>query len=137
MTQKKWLENVLEQNKEAGFIFIIQHKPLYSVMKHRVEEAEKRRKFFGDILERNNVQIFMNGHDHHYHHALKNGIHYITTAGGGARLYEMDNPLPETVKLSKTEHFVIININENDAVLNVIDIDGNEIDKITVNRRTK
>lgn len=135
--QKKWLGKVLEQNKEAGYIFIIQHKPLYSVMKHRAEEAEKRRKFFGDILEKNNVQVFMNGHDHHYHHALKNGIHYITTAGGGARLYEMDGPLPETVKLSKIEHFILININESDAVLNVIDINGNEIDKITVNRRAK
>ena len=30
-----------------------------------------------------------------------------------------------------------IDINENDAVLNVIDIDGNQIDKITVDRREK
>ncbi len=137
ITQKQWLENILELNKEVGFIFIFQHKPLYSVMKSRVAEVEKKRKFWGDIFERNDVQVFMNGHDHHYHHAEKNGVHYITTAGGGAGLYTMDGPIPETVKLSKIEHFVLININDNNAILNVIDIEGNEIDKIMVNRRGK
>ena len=78
----------------------------------------------------------MNGHDHHYHHAMKNGVHYITTAGGGAGLYDIDAPQPETIKYSKTEHFVLVNINTDKAVLNVIDIDGNEIDKIEVDKRS-
>ncbi len=137
VTQKNWLENVLDLHKEAGFVFVFQHKPLYSIKKSRVKDTNKYREFWGDLFERHNVQVFMNGHDHHYHHAMKNGVHYITTAGGGAGLYATDAPQPETVKYSKIEHFVLININESDAVLNVIDIDGNEIDKITVNRREK
>ncbi|MCK5456259.1 MAG: metallophosphoesterase [Melioribacteraceae bacterium] len=136
-TQKKWLENVLNINKEAGFVFVFQHHPLYSVKKTRVEDTNEYRKFWGDFFERHNVQVFMNGHDHHYHHAMKNGVHYITTAGGGAGLYEADTPQPETVKINKIEHFVYIDVNTDDAVLNVIDIDGNQIDKITVDRREK
>lgn len=135
VTQKKWLEKVLDLNNEAGFIFIFQHKPLYSIMKNRVEEAELARKFWGDIFERHNVQVFMNGHDHHYHHALKNNVHYITSAGGGAPLYDFDSPQPETVKSSKVEHFVNVEVNGNEAVLHVIDINGNEIDNIKVKRR--
>ena len=134
-TQKKWLESILEINKEAGFIFVFQHQPMYSIKKSRVEDTNEYRKFWGDLFERHNVQVFMNGHDHHYHHAMKNGVHYITTAGGGAGLYETDSPQPETVKFSKIEHFVSIDINKDDAILNVIDIDGNKIDKITVVRR--
>jgi Calcineurin-like phosphoesterase/Purple acid Phosphatase, N-terminal domain len=134
-TQKKWLEDVLEQNKEAGFIFVFQHKPLYSVMKSRVAEAERYRKIWGDVFDRYNIQVFMNGHDHHYHHAIKKRVHYITTAGGGAGLYQMDGPIPETIKLSKIEHFVLVSIKDNEAVLNVIDIDGNEIEEIIVERR--
>ncbi len=133
--QKKWLESVLELNKDVGFIFVFQHKPLYSVMKSREPGAERYRKIWGDTFERNHVQVFMNGHDHHYHHAVKNNVHYITTAGGGAGLYKMDDPLPETVKLNKIEHFVLVNIDDDEAILNVIDIDGNEIDKIIVNKR--
>ncbi len=134
-TQKKWLTKVLELHKEVGYIFVFQHQPLYSIKKSRVKDTDKRRKFWGDFFERYNVQVFMNGHDHHYHHAFKNGVHYITTAGGGAGLYETDAPQPETVKYNKIEHFVLVNINNNNAVLDVIDINGNEIDKITIDRR--
>lgn len=135
VTQKKWLEKVLEINKEAGFIFVFEHAPLYSIKKSRVAETEKRRKFWGDIFERYNVQVFFNGHDHHYHHAFKNGVHYITTAGGGAGLYKIDAVQPETVKYSLIEHYVLVNINKDDAVLDAIDINGNEIEKIIVKRR--
>lgn len=136
-TQKQWLDNLLEINKEAGFVFVFQHQPMYSIKKTRVEDTNNYRKFWGDFFERHNVQVFMNGHDHHYHHALKNGVHYITTAGGGAGLYEGDTLQPETVKYELIEHFVYIDVNNDTAVLNVIDINGNQIDKITVDRRTK
>ena len=134
--QKKWLEKVLEINKEAGFVFVFQHRPMYSIKKSRVEETNKYRKeFWGDFFEKHKVQVFFNGHDHHYHHAYKNGVHYITTAGGGAGLYETDDPQPETVKYKKIEHFVSVSVNKNNAILNVIDINGNRIDKIIVEKR--
>ncbi len=133
--QKDWLEKELTRHQDAGFVFIFQHQPLFSIKKSRVEDTNKYREFWGDIFERNNVQVFMNGHDHHYHHAIKNGVHYITTAGGGAGLYETDSPQPETVKFNKINHFVSIDIDIETATLNVIDLEGNEIDKIIVNKR--
>jgi hypothetical protein len=39
---------------------------------------------------------------------------------------------PETVKYSKIEHFVNAQVKEKEAVLHVIDINGNEFDTITV-----
>ena len=133
--QKKWLQKVLDLNKEAGFVFVFQHKPLYSIMKTRVEEAEMNRKFWGDIFSRNGVQVFLNGHDHHYHRAVKDNVQYITSAGGGAPLYTFDAIQPETVKYRKIEHFVNVEIKDNTAILRVIDIDGNEFDTIVVKRR--
>lgn len=134
--QKEWVDKELKLHKEAGFVFVFQHKPLFSIKRTRAADAIEYRKFWGDLFERHNVQVFMNGHDHHYHHALKNGVHYITTAGGGAGLYDTDSPQPETVSYSKVEHYVSITVGEDTATLNVIDIDGNEIDKIIVNKRT-
>ena len=133
--QKEWLEKVLELHKEAGFIFVFQHLPLYSIMKNRVEESEETRNFYGDIFERHGVQVFINGHDHHYHHALKNNVHYITAAGGGAPLYDFDAIQPETVKYSKIEHFLNVEVNKKEAVIHVIDINDNEIETIKVKRR--
>ena len=133
--QKKWLEKVLNLHNEAGFIFVFQHLPLYSIMKDRVAESTESREFWGDIFERHGVQAFINGHDHHYHHAIKNNIHYITAAGGGAPLYDFDAIQKETVKYSKIEHFINIEVEKEKAVLHVIDINGNEIDTIVIKRR--
>ena len=135
VTQKKWLEKVLDLNREAGFVFVFQHKPLYSIMKNRVEEAEMARNFWGDIFERHGVQVFMNGHDHHYHRATKNNVHYITAAGGGAPLYKFDAIQPESVKYRKIEHFVNVEVKKDNAVLHVIDIHGDEFDTVVVKRR--
>jgi len=135
-TQKEWLENVLNLNKEAGFVFIFQHLPLYSVKKSRVEESKMYRAFWGDIFARHGVQVFLNGHDHHYHHAIDNGVHFITAAGAGAPLYKVDAPQPETVSYKEIEHFINVEVNEATAVLHVIDIDGNEFDTIEVERRS-
>lgn len=134
-TQKEWLENVLNLNNEAGFIFVFQHLPLYSVKASRVEESKMAREFWGDIFARHGVQVFLNGHDHHYHHAIDNGVHFITAAGAGAPLYKVDAPQPETVSYKEIEHFVNVEVNESSAILHVIDIDGNEFDTIEVQRR--
>jgi len=133
--QKEWLEHILNLNKDAGFIFIFLHQPMISIKKSRVEDAKIRRKFWGDIFERHNVQAVINGHDHHYHHAYDKGVHYITTAGGGAGLYETDSPQPETVKFAKIEHFMSADVGLNEVTFNVIDINGEELDKIIIKKR--
>ena len=133
--QKVWAEHILDLHKDAGFVFVFMHKPLYSIKKSRLEGTRIRREFWGDIFERHHVQVFMNGHDHHYHHAMHGGTHYITTAGGGAGLYETDAPQPETVKFNKIEHFVSIDVGLEKAILTVYDINGEVIDEITVQKR--
>lgn len=134
-TQKKWLEGVLKLNRQAGYVFIFQHLPLYSVKKSRVAESKMVRKFWGNIFKKYGVQAFINGHDHHYHHAIDQGVHFITSAGAGAPLYDIDAVQPETVNYKKIEHFMNIEVNGEEAVLHVIDIEGNEFDTIKVNRR--
>ena len=133
--QKAWLEEVLELNREAGFVFVFQHLPLYSVKKSRVAESKATREFWGDIFSRHGVQAFINGHDHHYHHAFDKGVHFITCAGAGAPLYDIDAIQPETVSYKKIEHFMNVEVKLDEAILHVIDIDGNEFDTITVKRR--
>ncbi len=133
--EKNWLENVLTMHKDAGFVFVFMHEPMYSIKKSRVAGAAMRRAFWGDIFERHHVQVFLNGHDHHYHHAFHGGTHYITTAGGGAPLYDTDAPQPETVMFKKIEHFMTVDVELEQAVLTAIDINGEVIEKIIVNKR--
>ena len=133
--QKAWLEQQLQMNKDAGFVFVFFHQPVFSVKKSRVADAKAWQKFWGDIFEKHGVQVVLNGHDHHYHRAFRGGTHYITSGGGGAGLYEPDAPQPETQKISKIEHIVSVDVGLEKAVLTAIDINGEIIEKITVEKR--
>ena len=136
-TEKKWLENILSLNSDAGYIFVFFHPTWYSIKRSRVAEAVKRRAFWGDIFERHNVTAVLNGHDHYYHHAKHGGTHYIVTAGGGAPLYDTDAIQPETVRYKKIEHFMRIDVGAKNTTMKAIDINGEIIEKIKVNRRKK
>lgn len=133
--EKKWLENVLTLNKDAGYIFVFFHPTYYSIKSSRVAEAKLRREFWGDIFERHQVTAVLNGHDHYYHHAKHGGVDYIVTAGGGAPLYDIDAPQPETVMYKKIEHYMRIDVGEKQVILKAIDINGNLIEEIKVKRR--
>ncbi len=133
--EKEWLERLLTVNDEAGFIFVFFHPAWYSIKASRVEEAEQRRAYWGDIFERHHVQVVLNGHDHYYHHAEHGGTHYIVTAGGGAPLYNTDAIQPETVKYKKIEHYMRIDVGAGRAVLKAIQLNGKVIEKIVVPRR--
>ncbi|MCK5134252.1 MAG: metallophosphoesterase [Bacteroidales bacterium] len=133
--EKEWLENILTLNDDAGYIFVFFHPTFYSIKASRVEEAELRREFLGDIFERHGVTAVLNGHDHYYHHAEHGGTHYIVTAGGGAPLYDTDAIQPETVKYQKIEHFMRIDVGLTQTTLKAIDINGKLIEEIVVNCR--
>ena len=133
--QKAWVEHILSLHKDAGFLFVFFHEPLFIVKKSRVDDAKIRRAFWGDIFERHGVQVILNGHDHHYHHAFRGGTHYITTAGGGASLYDTDALQPETIKVAKIEHFVIVDVGLKKAKLTAIDINEKIIEEIEISKR--
>jgi len=133
--EKEWLENLLTLNNDAGYIFVFFLPIFYSIKASRVEDAELRREFWGDIFERHDVTAVLNGHDHYYHHAEHGGTHYIVTAGGGAPLYDTDAIQPETVKYQKIEHFMRIDVDPEKTTMRAIDINGELIEEIIVDRR--
>ncbi len=133
--EKEWLENILTLNDDAGYIFVFFHPTYYSIKSSRVEDAELRREFWGDIFERHNVNAVLNGHDHYYHHAEHGGTHYIVTAGGGAPLYDTDAIQPETVKYKKIEHFMRIDVGSENTTMKAIDINGEIIEEIVTGKR--
>ncbi len=133
--QKAWARRMLELQGDAGFVFVIMHKPLYTAKKSRVMDTARRRVFWDDMFERYGVQVVLCGHDHHYHHAVNKGTHHVISGGGGAPLYDTDAPQPETVRAVKVEHYIRIDIGLEKAALAAIDINGNIIEEFTVTKR--
>lgn len=133
--QKAWVEKTLNDNAKVGFVFPYFHKPMMSVMSKRQTEANRQNELWGDIFERHGVQVVLQGHDHHYHHAIRGGTHYVTSGGGGAPLYEIDALQPETVKAVRIEHYVVVDIGKDVAKITATDIEGDEIDQFEIARR--
>ena len=133
--QKAWVETTLELQQDAGFIFVAFHQPMYSAKASRVLGAALWRAFWGDLLERYDVQMVFCGHDHHYHHALSAGTHHVVTGGGGAGLYDADAPQPETVTTAKVAHYMRVDVGLEEATVTAIDVEGTVIEAFTVAKR--
>ncbi len=135
--QKEWVQEMLTRHRDAGYIFVFFHSPIISIKETRVEDAKIRRKFWGDIFEKNNVSAVISGHDHHYHRYEADGVPMITSGGGGAGLYDGDPKFApgESILYKKVNHFITVDVGLKEATLKAIDVEGNEIETFSIPRR--
>jgi hypothetical protein len=109
--QLSWLEKQLEDN-QATWLFVFFHIGVYSSRDEGVLELGIRERLV-PLFEEYDVDIVFTGHHHSYERVLVNGISYITTAGGGASLYGLNEPEPGSQVAASVHHFVIIEIKGN------------------------
>lgn len=133
--QRRWLEEELRKSQSADFRFLAFHHPPFTAVKRR-QGANKHVQEWVPLFEKYKVTAVFNGHDHNYQHHLKDGVHYITTGGGGAPLYDVSMPVPGvTQKVESIEHFVIIKVKGRRARAEARALDGRLIDEVVLKRR--
>lgn len=126
--QKNWLDDDLASAREAGFRFVVVHHPPFSASRPAINKQARE---LVPIIERRGVTAVFAGHDHNYQRHVSNGIQYIVTGGGGAPLYDVDNPIPDiTVAAVKAEHFVRVEVKGNTVIATAIGIDGKQLDRV-------
>ena len=126
--QTRWLENDLKESRRAALRVVMFHHPPFTAVKRR--GTNERTLQLTPLFEKYGVIAVFNGHDHNYQHFFRNGVHYVTTGGGGAPLYPVDAPPPEiTVKVESVENFVHVQVDGTTALARAIAIDGREIDR--------
>ena len=90
--QLNWLENDLKNNQDKKFIFAIFHHPFwttateYGSMQENLPQGHYNTKNWLPIFKEYGVDVVINGHIHAYERYFKDGIMFITTGGGGAKL---------------------------------------------------
>jgi 3',5'-cyclic AMP phosphodiesterase CpdA len=127
--QVKWLEDDLAANQKPDYRFVVGHHPPMSAVSSR-QEFNPRMQALIPMFEKQNVTAGFFGHDHNYQHYLKNGIHYLVTGGGGAPLYDVNKPDPQTtVKVVSTENFVTISVDGKTAKVQAHALDGKILDE--------
>jgi hypothetical protein len=87
------------------------------------------------IFKQHGVTAVFGGHNHYYARALKDGIHYVTTGGGGAPQNTPDSSYPNIVTVNKTYEFCKIAISGDSFVCKAVKAsDGSIIDEFTVTK---
>lgn len=133
--QLKWLRNDLASTKKP-FKFAVYHHPIAStsLSKSRVEDSEDLYALWGEIFEKGGLTAALQGHNHNYQRAEKNGVLYFTSGGGGAELYPVGEALKETKYQKSVHHYVRFRIEGKKATIEAIDLEGKTLDRHVVGR---
>lgn len=128
LEETNWLQADLRDAAKADLRFVFAHHPPITAVKRR-QGDNPHMIALEPMFEEYNVTAAFFGHDHNYQHYLKNGVHYITTGGGGAPLYDVDMPpLGITKKVASTENFVVVKVDGGKAHIEALKPGGETID---------
>jgi predicted MPP superfamily phosphohydrolase len=129
-TQANWLESSLSASKAKWKIAVFHH-PIYSSGKQH-GSALGLRKVLEPLFKRYGVSVAFSGHDHIYERTnLQQGIQYfVSGAGGKVRSGDVDKKSGITAaSFDADNHFMVIEIDENQVGFQAISETGVIIDK--------
>ena len=87
--QWEWLRADLEENKDAQFIFVALHDPLFPVAERRgssLDAYPRKRDALHSLFVQYKVSCVFAGHEHVCHHERRDSIDYFISGGAGAPL---------------------------------------------------
>jgi hypothetical protein len=105
--QLDWIETDLAATTKP-WRFICLHEPGWSAGNHPNNPAVQQ--YIQPLCEEYDVPIVFAGHNHYYARAVVNGVHHVTTGGGGAPLYDPDPGYPYVVAAASAHHYCRIEI---------------------------
>ena len=125
-TQMAWLTQQLEQSKAAWKI-VYGHHPIYSSGVYGTNAEMVKR--FSAVFKKHRVNLYVNGHEHHYERSRNiESTTYLVTGHGGASL--------RPVRMSESSEFSVsrfgfstIELYQNSMVIQGIGTDGNVFDR--------
>ena len=114
--QRNWLEQDLAEasgRQPAPVIMVFFHKPLFTFSGVRKPDYKLRAEL-EPLFKEHGVAAVMWGHEHCYEHYEYNGIHQVTSGGGGAPLSSLKQPSGDDaqywVKGQSTYHYIRLDV---------------------------
>ncbi len=133
--QGTWLKGELEAAKDVPFVFVLFHYPIFNAHPRRPDN-ERLKQELHPVLRDYAVSAVFNGHDHYYYRTRREGVLYVISGGGGAPLYDFDSNRVGPEDVAKREHHYVRCIVHSDRVeAEVINLDGQVIDRFTIAAR--
>lgn len=125
-TQMAWLTQQLEQSKAAWKI-VYGHHPIYSSGIYGTNAEMVKR--FSAVFKKHRVNLYVNGHEHHYERSRNiEGTTYLVTGHGGASLRPVRKSESSEFAVSRFG-FSTIELYEKSMVIQGIGTDGKVFDR--------
>jgi predicted phosphodiesterase len=78
------------------------------------------------------VPLVLSGHDHNYERLIVGGITFVVSGGGSSVLYEMSEPLLQSVAFHEQSHFVLFDVYPDHIDLQAIALSGEVLDEASI-----
>ena len=130
--QYNWLKSELESSQQVKFIILLFHHPLFDTGEIHSEDEKGLRPVLMPLISKYKIQAVFSGHSHNYQRFQYQDSYFIVTGGGGSYLYNQGRKSPHLQKFFKGFHFCLIRPQKDYLQVEVIDIDGNSIDKFDI-----
>lgn len=127
--QIAWMEDQLRAARDAPWTVVVFHEPVYSAGKHG--STPRFDTLLADRFEELGVDIVLNGHDHVYASAFKDGIPYVVTGGGGAPVDRCQATLPPEVETCIPDlHYLVVEASRSSLTTTAVTPDGRTLDRV-------
>jgi tartrate-resistant acid phosphatase type 5 len=125
-----WLDSELTEST-ARWKVVYGHYHIYSATRGDNKELIER---LLPVLEKNHVDIYLNGHDHNLQELKpEGGVHFFVSGGGGAGLYNL-NPYDRTIYKEKINGFTVLEADQDHFKISFIGTDGKELHASTLTK---
>ena len=131
--QLAWLEKALADSK-AKYKVVFGHYPLYSSGMHGTKDDAtlKLRKILEPVFQKNGVDLYLAGHEHHYEKSkVIGGVqHFVSGAAGKLRpnIFYKDNPPYPREEAFAKYHFMLFEETDQGLKYNVLSRSGKTLD---------
>ncbi|WP_017306780.1 metallophosphoesterase [Spirulina subsalsa] len=131
--QMIWIEKALKQS-DAPWKVVFGHHQIYSSGHYGINQASWVKSLTG-LFKTYGVQLYINGHDHHYERIRPvNGTTYMI-CGGGAGLRPIVNRIPQSAYAAERLSFAAYTVYPHQILIQGIGTDGNVFDQGIINRQ--
>ena len=131
--QYRWLIRDLQESSErTDTLFVFFHRPLFTYDPRENYRRNPRREELIPLFKEYGVDIVFCGHVHAYEHLKEDGLHLVTTGGGGVPLWNVPEVGEKTVRTETTFHFCDVTVRDGEVEVIARRTDGSEIESFTV-----
>ncbi len=128
--QYDWIVNDISASNKKWKIFLF-HEPGWSADGGHGNNTQVQQ-LLQPLFEQYGIRLVITGHNHYYARAVVNGVHHITTGGGGAPLYNPNPNYDSIVKVSKSYHYCKIKIDNDTLTFTATKDNGTDIETFTI-----